>query len=79
MRWFDIKRFGLSYSHVIGKDARVETLNQQVASGILDRRLAFQIPNEIIAAGIDPNDRVNTQTSMAAPKIKRDLAVPYNE
>ena len=79
LRWFDIKRFGLSYSHVIGKDARVETLNQQVASGILDRRLAFQIPNEIIAAGIDPNDRVNTQSSMAAPKIKKDLAVPYNE
>jgi hypothetical protein len=73
LRWFDIKRFGISYSHVIGKDARVETLR------VLDPRLAFQIPNEIIAAGIDPNDRLNTQSSMSAPKIKKDLAVPYNE
>ena len=73
LRWFDIKRFGISYSHVIGKDARVETLK------VLDPRLAFQIPNEIIAAGIDPNNRLNLQTIMPAPKIRKDLAVPYNE
>ena len=79
LRWFDIKRLGISYSHVIGKEARVETINANIANGILDRRLAFQIPNEIVAAGIDPNDRANTQTIMSAPKIKRDLAVPYNE
>ena len=58
---------------MIGKDARVETLK------VLDPRLAFQIPNEIIAAGIDPNDRLNLQTIMPAPKIRKDLAVPYNE
>lgn len=79
IRWFDIKRLGLSYDHVIGKDARVETLNAQVSGGILDRRLAFQIPNEIIAAGIDPNERVNTQPAMSSPKVETNLAVPYNE
>lgn len=79
IRWFDIKRLGLSYNHVIGKDARVETLNAQVSGGILDRRLAFQIPNEIIAAGIDPNERVNTQPAMSSPKVETNLAVPYNE
>lgn len=79
IRWFDIKRLGLSYNHVIGKDARVETLNAQVSRGILDRRLAFQIPNEIIAAGINPNERVNTQPAMSSPKVETNLAVPYNE
>ena len=79
IRWFDIKRLGLSYNHVIGKDARVETLNAQVSGGILDRRLAIQIPNEIIAAGIDRNERVNTQPAMSSPKVETNLAVPYNE
>ncbi len=73
LRWFDIKRLGISYSHVIGKDSRVETLQ------VLDRRLAFQIPNEIIAAGIDPNNREGTLTSATNAKIRKDLAVPYNE
>jgi len=33
----------------------------------------------IMAAGINPNNRVNTQPTMSAPKIRKDLAVPYNE
>ena len=73
IRWFDIKRLGLSYDHVIGKDARVETLK------VLDRRQAFQIPNEIIAAGIDPNDRLNVMPAMSSPKVETNLAVPCNE
>lgn len=73
LRWFDIKRLGISYSHVIGKDSRVETLQ------VLDRRLAFQIPNEIMAAGIDPNNREGQVTDDANPKVRKDLAVPYNE
>jgi len=74
LRWFDIKRLGLTYSHVIGKDARVETLK------VLDPRLALQIPNEIIAAGIDPNNRTYEQlTPSANLKVAKDLAVPYNE
>ncbi len=73
LRWFDIKRFGISYNHVIGKDARVETLK------VLDPRLAIQIPNEIIAAGIDPNDRLNIQQAISSPKVETNLAVPYNE
>ncbi len=81
LRWFDIKRLGISYNHVIGKDARVETLNPDVANGVLDPRLALQIPNEIIAAGIDPTDRTDPPKipTMAAPKVAKDLAVPYNE
>ena len=74
MRWFDIKRFGLSFKHVIGKDARVETLQ------VLDPRLALQIPNEIIAAGIDPNNRNHeTNTPESSPKVAPNDAVPYND
>ena len=50
LRWFDIKRFGLSIDHYIGRYDKV-TLQS------LDPRYALQIPNEIIAAGIDRNNR----------------------
>lgn len=81
MRWFDIKRLGISYKHVIGKDARVETLNANIANGELDRRLAFQIPNEIIAAGIEKNERREPQltTPQASPRVVTNLIVPSNE
>lgn len=52
MRFFDIKRLGLEITHVIGKEARTETL------GVFDARKALQIPNEVIAAGLEPNDRI---------------------
>ena len=80
MRWFDIKRLGISYSHVIGKDSRVVTLNPDIANGVLDPRLALQIPNEIIAAGIDPNDRITPTMSTPMMGLKKAvLAVPSNE
>ena len=79
LRWFDIKRLGISFSHVIGKDARVETINANIANGQLDRRLALQIPNEIMAAGIDPNNR-DPQPVLMAPSPKRIAPdAPYNE
>lgn len=52
MRFFDIKRLGLEIKHVIGKEARTETL------GVFDPRKALQIPNEVIAAGLEPNNRI---------------------
>jgi hypothetical protein len=50
MRWFDIKRYGIEITHKIGK-GRVETLTWD------DPRRALQIPQEVILAGMDPNDR----------------------
>ena len=49
-RWFDIKRYGLEYSHTIGA-SRVETLT------MLDPRKAFQLPAEVLSAGMAPTDR----------------------
>jgi hypothetical protein len=50
MRWFDIKRYGIEITRKIGKN-RVETLTWD------DPRRALQIPQEVIQAGMDPNDR----------------------
>lgn len=65
MRFFDIKRLGLEITHVIGKDSRTETLT------MLDPRKALQIPNEVISAGLEPNDRTK-QTPTAGSELKVD-------
>ena len=78
MRWFDIKRYGISYSHVIGKDSRVVTLNPNIANGELDKRLALQIPNEVIAAGIEPNDRAPLMTQDHT-SFKKAVVPPSND
>lgn len=49
-RWFDIKRHGIEITHKIGKD-KVDVLKWD------DPRRAFQIPAEVIAAGMAPTDR----------------------
>ncbi len=76
MRWFDIKRYGISFSHVIGKDARVVTLNPDIEAGVLDHRLALQIPNEVIAAGIDPNNRIDPPLTTRISGFKKATVPP---
>lgn len=51
LRWFDIKRFGLEYTHVIGKEKRTEFLSVE------DPRKAVQIPADVVAAGFEANVR----------------------
>ncbi|MDE6553298.1 MAG: RagB/SusD family nutrient uptake outer membrane protein [Muribaculaceae bacterium] len=50
MRWFDIKRLGLEFDRKIGKDEADHL-------GIFDERKAVQIPDEIVAAGMQRNPR----------------------
>lgn len=50
MRWFDLKRYGIEITHAIGKDV-VDTLTWD------DPRRAIQVPQEAIAAGLQPNYR----------------------
>lgn len=49
-RWFDIKRYGLELTHAIGA-SRVETLT------VNDARRAFQLPSDVISAGMEPTFR----------------------
>ena len=70
MRWFDIKRYGLSFTHKIGKN-RVERLYT------LDPRYAIQIPSEVLSAGFTENPRVLPQpaSQMAVPSTKNIVPV----
>jgi len=52
-RWFDIKRYGIEISHYIGR-TQIETLLHN------DLRRAIQLPQEVISAGMVPNDRTET-------------------
>lgn len=51
MRFFDIKRLGLSITHYFGRFNKPYTLEK------LDARYAMQIPSEVISAGMDANVR----------------------
>ena len=66
MRWFDIKRLGLEYTHVVGKEKEVYHLTVE------DPRKAVQIPADVVAAGFVPNVRpenlnVQNNTEKAVP------------
>lgn len=62
MRLFDLKRFGIEYSHKYGKDGVVETLS------MMDPRKTIQIPTEVIAAGLEPNKRLPSDANAATPE-----------
>lgn len=50
-RWFDLKRYGIEVTHVIGSNARKEVLTYD------DDRRAIQIPLDVIGAGLEENIR----------------------
>ena len=52
LRWNDIKRYGIEYSHARSGKADDELL-------VNDPRRAVQIPQEVIAAGLEANPRNN--------------------
>ncbi|MDL2223088.1 RagB/SusD family nutrient uptake outer membrane protein [Bacteroidales bacterium OttesenSCG-928-M11] len=60
LRWFDVKRYGIEVTHYIGKD-RVEVLTWD------DPRRALQIPAEVIAAGMQSNERLIVTTPSEEP------------
>jgi hypothetical protein len=56
LRWFDIKRYGIEITHYIGSDRReILTWN--------DSRRAIQIPQDVIAAGIQENPQKTTPSN----------------
>ena len=63
MRWFDIKRLGLEYTRVVGKDA------QRYHLGVHDPRKAIQIPSEVVAAGMQPNPRMDVSVENSTEKV----------
>ena len=49
LRFFDLKRFGIEYSHKIGRDGNVIELKWD------DPRRAIELPQEVISAGMQPS------------------------
>ena len=84
MRWFDIKRMGLSITHKIGTYG-TKTLQT------LDSRYAIQIPTEVLSTGFTPNPRYNNdeyskvnilskakgKSAADKPSIKAELVPSY--
>jgi len=66
-RWWDIKRFGLTYSHKYGP---YDTYTLQV----LDKRYAIQIPVQSLVAGFEPNTR-ETSTEITSSEAVRPITV----
>ena len=62
-RWFDIKRFGFEVTHKMG-------ISDVYHLDVLDSRYAIQIPNEVIGAGLEPNERatVKAENSLVVNK-----------
>lgn len=56
LRWFDIKRYGLEVTHYIGGSEK-DVLKWN------DQRKAIQIPQDVIAAGLEPNPGKTVSTS----------------
>ncbi len=71
-RWFDIKRYGLSLVHRIGRSA------QEVVLQTNDPRYALQIPNEVIAAGLERNER-SVDVKLDEGSLKKFEATTINE
>lgn len=55
LRFFDLKRFGIEYSHKVGRDGTVIELKWN------DPRRAVEIPQEVISAGLKSSRPVSTE------------------
>lgn len=76
MRWFDIKRLGLTVTHkysALGKTVTVGLASKD-GTWYMDPRYAIQIPAEVISAGFEPSTRESIPLSMemSAPKPNFD-------
>ncbi|MBO4813471.1 MAG: RagB/SusD family nutrient uptake outer membrane protein [Muribaculaceae bacterium] len=69
MRWFDIKRYGMSFSHKMGQ-------SEIIRLEFMDPRYAIQIPSEVISAGFDVNPRPEKTSGGEATVISSKVIVP---
>ena len=67
LRFFDLKRFGIEYSHTVGREGKVITLKWN------DQRRAIEVPQEVIAAGLQSswNNTNNLTQGTASGYMKK--------
>ena len=64
LRFFDLKRFGVPYSHTCGKDGEVLNI---VAH---DTRLAIELPSEVLLSGLETSRPQTSVTGTAGNEMK---------
>lgn len=69
MRFFDLKRYGIEWSHKIGPLNRIETMS------LWDLRRAVQVPAEVLTAGLEPNKRLPDEQNEVSSAIEVNVAV----
>jgi hypothetical protein len=58
MRWFDIKRYGIEiHRRVVVPSGQVSEITIKDELKVDDPRRAIQLPQDVITAGLTPNDR----------------------
>lgn len=58
-RFFDLKRWGMEYEHVYGNNTRTGVHNDTLRMVWNDPRRALEIPQDAIAAGMEPSQKAN--------------------
>lgn len=72
-RFFDLKRWGIEYSHVVGYNKDVYTLTWN------DPRRALEVPQEAIGAGLEPSRPAATSNGDGAATMATNLMFPTNK
>ena len=72
MRFFDLKRWGMEYYHVYGNNTSTGVVNDTIRMVWNDPRRALEIPQDAIAAGMEPS-----QKPKQAPNDSTSHAVPF--
>ena len=70
MRFFDLKRWGMEYYHVYGNNTSTGVQNDTIRMTWNDPRRALEIPQDAIAAGMEPSQKAKQapdSSSMARP------------
>lgn len=62
LRFFDLKRWGIEYSHIYGPDSKEYKLTWD------DERRAIEIPEEAIVAGLQPSQKSHATSGSASAK-----------
>jgi len=71
-RFFDLKRWGMEYEHVYGNNTRTGVQNDTLRMVWNDPRRALEIPQDAIAAGMEPS-----QKPYQAPSDSTSHAKPF--
>ena len=72
-RFFDLKRWGMEYYHVYGNNTSTGVRNDTLRMVWNDPRRAIEIPQDAIAAGMEPSQKANQ-----APSDSTSHAKPFS-